>query len=375
MKRAPDDEALAPAATPKRERAGDEPSDLTRAPTVLLTPPSPARQLGFSASFVARADPLFGIVRPLVAGDRPLSLPLDKRRIKLFLVRHAESDANVDPMLHTHLSDHSIPLSDTGVQQADAVARFLSSCLQDSTPLRTRIITSPYKRARDTSARIIAACSGLVGDECENVLLGEQQFGLFEGLPVQSIAQTFPVECRYFEKAIASGGRFWARPPLGESRFDVCARVAQVIDRIVMDEHYANVNTVVVVSHGTTLRALAMMWLDRCFEWFEQEPNPANCSVRLLDGLNDCGYIYSGFRREAAPKPQAAAVPAAEPALEPAPPADDEEDVIDYTQRTMTSASLSQRTTSNAALLERLEALEAEIKEVRDALTRGDKKG
>lgn len=37
------------------------------------------------------------------------------------------------------------------------------------------------------------------------------------------------------------------------------------------------------------------MWNHLTPEWFEEEPNPKNCSIRLLDDHKDHGYIFSGF--------------------------------------------------------------------------------
>ena len=54
-----------------------------------------------------------------------------------------------------------------------------------------------------------------------------------------------------------------------------------------------------MVSHGVVLRALEMMWLERTPEWFESEENPENCSIRLVVGKNDKGYIFPGFGRSA----------------------------------------------------------------------------
>lgn len=38
-----------------------------------------------------------------------------------------------------------------------------------------------------------------------------------------------------------------------------------------------------------------MAYLERSHEWFESQPNPKNCSVRLIEGTEDRGYIFSGF--------------------------------------------------------------------------------
>lgn len=209
---------------------------------------------------------------------------------------------------------------------------------------------------------------------------------------MDKIAETYPLENRYFEKSIASGGRFWARPPLGESRFDVCQRAKTVIDLILQDELYYGIDTVIVVSHGMTLRALAMLWLNRTPEWLENEPNPQNCSVRLLEGLHDGGYVFGGF----APKKHVVRSSSPVSSTHPTPPQlhneermfkgaeqegggeeegeddnndDDEDDPVAYTQRAMTSVS----STATAAkhkldLLKRLEVLEEELVAIREAL-------
>jgi len=60
------------------------------------------------------------------------------------------------------------------------------------------------------------------------------------------------------------------------------------------------VPNVFVVSHGTTLRAFTMMWLHKEVAWFENEPNPGNCSIRWIGRspngrFEDKGYIFRGF--------------------------------------------------------------------------------
>jgi hypothetical protein len=35
------------------------------------------------------------------------------------------------------------------------------------------------------------------------------------------VQKLYPVESTHFKKLVDHHGRFWARPPLGESRFDV----------------------------------------------------------------------------------------------------------------------------------------------------------
>lgn len=113
--------------------------------------------------------------------------------------------------VHTRLADHIIPLSAKGRTEALACGTFLAEYFSSSLSTteeawQRRIIVSPYKRARETASAIVQSAGQFIGDITESVLAGEQQFGLFEGLPVSKIASVFPLENRYFEKAIASGG-------------------------------------------------------------------------------------------------------------------------------------------------------------------------
>ena len=230
---------------------------------------------------------------------------------RIFLVRHGQSEGNVDKSVHRTTADHAIPLSEEGIRQAHRAGVFLRKLFkreQEAFPqsqgrdilFPARLWTSPYRRARQTAEAIALAC-GKVGfphygfldahEARENFLLAEQQFGLFDGIPDEELATLYPAEHAYYEKCKAFGGRFWSKMPLGESRFDVTVRVAQTFGTFHRDAQN-DVKNLIVVSHGTTIRAFLMAWLHRSPEWFEAEPNPKNCSVRLIEDNKDCGYIY-----------------------------------------------------------------------------------
>ena len=38
--------------------------------------------------------------------------------MNIYLVRHGQSEGNIDPTIYTHTADHAIPLSDLGREQA-----------------------------------------------------------------------------------------------------------------------------------------------------------------------------------------------------------------------------------------------------------------
>jgi 2,3-bisphosphoglycerate-dependent phosphoglycerate mutase len=121
--------------------------------------------------------------------------------------------------------------------------------------------------------------------------LSEQQFGLFDGIPDADLPTAFPVEYAHYKKQEDFKGKFWAKMPLGESRYDVALRVHQAFGTFHRDAAAHGIHRLIIVAHGISIRAFLLQWLHLPFEWFEEEPNPANCSIRLIQGRADMGYL------------------------------------------------------------------------------------
>jgi len=226
-----------------------------------------------------------------------------KPKFRILLVRHGLSMANVDKNLYKTMADHAIPLSETGQAQAfqagESIKHYFQELYKSDKPpdgFHCRLWTSCYKRARETAENIGKSAGPWVTSTRESIYLGEQQFGLFEGTDWTSgeLDEQHQKEIDYYRKASRFGGRFWAKVPLGESRFDVCMRVCRAFGTFHRDAARHSVTHLIIVSHGITIRAFTMMWMHYNPEWFEKEPNPSNCSIRLLEGAEDKGYIHLG---------------------------------------------------------------------------------
>jgi 2,3-bisphosphoglycerate-dependent phosphoglycerate mutase len=221
--------------------------------------------------------------------------------MKIFLVRHGESLANIHPTIYQKTADFGVPLSGRGLEQAAVAGTKLAEYfLEDHVRSPIRLWTSPYRRTRETAHQIVQYCRdditdvSLITDCREHINLCEQQFGLFDGIPEEELPQRFPAEHALYRKCEEHGGRFWARMPLGESRFDVAVRVHQAFGTFQRDAEKHGIENIVVVCHGVTMRAFIMQWLHLTPEWFDAEKNPKNCAIRLIDGNEDCGYIHEG---------------------------------------------------------------------------------
>lgn len=216
----------------------------------------------------------------------------------IYLVRHGESEGNIDKRIYERCPDHAIPLSSRGQAQATAAGRALCDIidLPPSEPLR--IWTSPYLRTRQTADLLAEQVRQRYAhvDRREHINLCEQQFGLFDGVPDDELPTRFPKEHAHYRLAEQFEGRFWARMPLGESRFDVAVRVHQAFGTFHRDAERHKVKNIIVVCHGVTLRAFVMQWLHLPWEWSERQKNPGNCDIYHIAGkeAGEGRYVYKG---------------------------------------------------------------------------------
>jgi broad specificity phosphatase PhoE len=243
--------------------------------------------------------------------------------MKILLIRHGESQGNVDQGIHRIIPDHEIALSSRGKEQALIAGEIIKSFYektygdllkevptneqpQDAMKLfetamkimagkgrpKIRLWQSPYRRTRETAEIIEKSLNGILFDKREHVLLCEQQFGLFDGIDDDLQKQKFPEEFSCFQHTKQYNGKFWARYPMGESAFDTACRLHQAFGTFHRDAENHGINDIIVVCHGTVLRLFTMMWLHKTYEWFAKEKNPGNCAIRLIDDNTDFGYIY-----------------------------------------------------------------------------------
>ena len=201
---------------------------------------------------------------------------------RLWIVRHAESAGNVarvraeslgEREIRLGVRDVDVPLSGLGLRQADAVGRWFASLPEALRP--TALISSPYRRAAETGARLLASAGlqgiGMVSDE----RLREREFGVLDGLTRAGIEARFPEEA----SRRAPLGKFYYRPPGGESWCDVILRLRSVIGTLTRE--YTG-ERVVIVAH--TVVVLCLRYLlegldeDRLLE-IDRAREVANCSI------------------------------------------------------------------------------------------------
>ncbi|HEX8242475.1 MAG TPA: histidine phosphatase family protein [Longimicrobium sp.] len=202
----------------------------------------------------------------------------------MWIVRHGESAGNVAaaaaraaglPMIQIAQRDVDVPLSPQGQEQASALGRWFADTPPSGRP--TVVLTSPYVRAR-TTAELIRAAGG-TEDPCEELIvderLREREFGILDRLTALGVQQRFPEQAEHRRLL----GKFYHRPPGGESWADVILRLRSALDSINL--HYSR-ERVLIVCHEVVV--LCLRYLLECMTEeqilaIEREHDVANCGV------------------------------------------------------------------------------------------------
>jgi broad specificity phosphatase PhoE len=221
----------------------------------------------------------------------------------LWLVRHGESAGNVaseaaeaEGLERLDLShrDVDVPLSDLGRRQAEALGRWIADQPADEQP--TVLWMSPYVRAQQT-AEIALKAAGLDLPRVVDERLREREFGEWDGLTRRGITARFPQESERRTQL----GKFYHRPPGGESWTDVLQRLRPVLDDIRTD---AQGERVLLVAHQVVV-LLVRYILEGMDEHqvlgLDAEGVVINCSVTSYRYDEQAGRLRLQFYNEAAP--------------------------------------------------------------------------
>ncbi|MEJ7758811.1 MAG: histidine phosphatase family protein [Gemmatimonadaceae bacterium] len=202
----------------------------------------------------------------------------------LYIVRHGESAGNVareaamlagDDTIDIDTRDVDVPLSPLGEQQSMALGRWFAALPQAQQP--TVVLTSPYLRARNTAA-IIASSAGFSHDRFSLVVderLREKEFGILDRLTSIGIKSYHPDQAE-FRRLL---GKFYHRPPGGESWCDVILRLRSAIEMI--SREYCG-ERVLLVCHSVVvlcMRYLLEHMTEEQILAIDRANEVANCSV------------------------------------------------------------------------------------------------
>ena len=203
---------------------------------------------------------------------------------RLWIVRHGESAGNVArdaaqaaraARIDLAERDVDVPLSPLGSQQAGALGRWFAAQPEAERP--DVLMVSPYRRARQTAQAIVDA-GGLALDAAApraDERLREKEFGVLDRLTRFGIEQEFPDQAEYRRLM----GKFYHRPPGGESWCDVILRLRNALDTISL--HHGG-RRVLIVGHQVVVLCLRYLLEDMDEDGIlaiDREGDVANCGV------------------------------------------------------------------------------------------------
>ena len=152
------------------------------------------------------------------------------------IIRHGESVGNVaattaeekgSDLIDIAERDADVPLSDTGQKQAEAVAGWLDDHTDDQPP--HVVIVSPNQRPPQTAE---IALKGFDIPTVRDERLRDRELGVLDLHTVHGIRSKFPEESERRQRL----GKFYYRPPGGESWADVLLRIRSLL-RDVAEDH------------------------------------------------------------------------------------------------------------------------------------------
>ncbi len=201
---------------------------------------------------------------------------------EIWLVRHGQSAGNVARDLAEAAAGHRIdiadrdvdvPLSELGERQSQALGSWFAALPPDQQP--TVVLHSPYVRAAETANILMQRLDRdkLVVEADER--LREKEFGILDRLTTHGIAHHYP---ELYEQR-QHVGKFYFRPPGGESWCDVILRLRSVIDTL--NREYCR-ERVLIVAHQVTVNCFRYLFermSEKAILDFDRAGDVPNCSV------------------------------------------------------------------------------------------------
>jgi broad specificity phosphatase PhoE len=223
---------------------------------------------------------------------QPSLQPFQQREPKwpqhIWVVRHGQSAGNVardaaeaqqQHLIDISTRDVDTPLSELGLRQADALSRWFANLPEDERP--TVLLCSPYLRARSTAQAILER---LPRDDMTLVQaderLREKEFGILDRLTPLGIAQKYP-ELNEQRQHV---GKFYFRPPGGESWCDVILRLRSVLDTITREYRGERV---LIVGHQVIVNCLRYL--------LERHDEASILAVDRAGDVPNCGVTSYSF--------------------------------------------------------------------------------
>jgi len=197
---------------------------------------------------------------------------------RIILIRHGESEGNIDKGHYLTIPDYALNLTPRGIEQARQAGTELKGIIGDE---NLCVYLSPYYRTRQTYQHLKESVTTNIVKRIEDPRLREQDWGHLR----------HPDENEGIIQARDSFSTFYYRIPDGESGADVYDRVSTFLETLYRDFNKPNFpQNALIVTHGFTLRLFLMRWFHWTVEELENLRNPHNCQIVVMQKRDNDKY-------------------------------------------------------------------------------------
>jgi len=203
---------------------------------------------------------------------------------KIFLVRHGESEGNVNKKIYAEKPDYAVRLTERGRSQSQIAGSFIKEKSGNSS---IGVYYSPFLRTIDTLNSVVETLgTNYINKDYvrEDARLREQEW-----------YSRFPL-CEYnleAEKDRLTYGTFFYRFNSGESNADVYDRMSTFISDLKLEFNNRDFpSNLILVTHGMAMRVFLMRWFNKTASEFETWSNPKNCELWMLTHNNNGEYDF-----------------------------------------------------------------------------------
>lgn len=184
----------------------------------------------------------------------------------IILIRHGQSEGNVDKKVYLHKPDYAVELTEDGRKQVAESALKIAELIKSE----AAYYVSPFWRTRQTSL-ILQKQIPVWGKPYEDLRIREQEWlTAFDGPEINENARD-----RY--------GHMYYRFPGGESNADVYDRISDFLNSMFRDfEKPDYPSTALIVTHGMAIRVFMMRFFHLKVEEYELMANPKNAQFFIL---------------------------------------------------------------------------------------------
>ena len=161
--------------------------------------------------------------------------------IKLTLIRHGQSIANVNRSIYNEMVDWEIPLTELGISQSNGVV------LDIQNPSKTLMLTSNYKRAIDT---------GSIIHNSNNLEITLRQDPLIHEILLCTSDESLLDIRDNYDNMYKNRLRYFKRPNQGESYLDCYMRARLFLNSILSGFYGKDLEEIIIVSHGCFIQML-----------------------------------------------------------------------------------------------------------------------